>query len=255
MSSVRRRNRERGAPKDAGMGRTKRVVVARFPHHVWTRGNNRRRIFSRSSEYEHYLWLLARARDRYEVAIHGLCLMSNHVHLLVTPPVERALARFMKYVNQRYAQERNQQKDGTGKLFEQGFGSAPVGDGTYLAIVTMYIDANPTRAGMRQGFDYRWSIAPHHLGRPEHSAVPPTLWTPSAWYLSLGATAAARALAYRQLLAQYVEAPTLPAHVEERGLVDNVERLSAERYDLRLRRPDGTSAREPTSCQYRKERV
>lgn len=237
--------------ENPGMKRKKREILPGLPHHVWTRGNNRRRIFSRNRDYQRYLWQLSRGLDRFEVLLHALCLMSNHLHLLITPLTEEALPKFMKFINQRYAQIRNGAMNGSGKLFEQGFDSEPVRDSVYLATATLYIDANPDRAGLRRGgYDYPWSLAPYRLGCPEASSVHRSIWTPTSWYLGLGTDHGTRVRAYREAFANYLRDPVWPAHVVERKLLERVENLSTETYHQRLRRPNGTSARERGSWQY-----
>jgi putative transposase len=233
------------------MKQKKREVLPGLPHHVWTRGNNRRRIFSRRDDYQRYLWQMSVALREFPILVHALCLMSNHLHLLVTPATEDSLWKFMKRINQRYAQIRNHRKNGSGKLFEQGFESEPVKTELYLATATMYIDANPDRAGLRSGaHDYSWSIAPHRLGSPERSGVHPALWTPSVWYLGLGETPTARIEAYRAAFARYLREPVLPEHVAKRRVLERVEQISVDKYEQRLRRPDGSSARESNSWQW-----
>lgn len=233
------------------MKREKREVLPGLPHHVWTRGNNRRRLFSRVGDYQRYLWQISIALKEFEILVHALCLLSNHLHLLATPFTKHALSGFMKRINQRYAQIRNEVRNGSGKLFEQGFESEPVRDELYLATCTLYIDANPDRAGLRHGaYEYPWSMAPHRLGTGDNSRVHPALWTPTPWYLGLGSTPAARAQAYRAAFDAYLREPTLPLHVAKRRVLERIEQLSSEPYGQRLRRPDGTSAREYNSCQY-----
>jgi REP element-mobilizing transposase RayT len=67
------------------MARKPRFPVAGLPMHVIQRGNNRQVCFNDSSDRRRYLADLGESLRRYEVALHAWVLMSNHVHLLVTP--------------------------------------------------------------------------------------------------------------------------------------------------------------------------
>lgn len=210
-----------------------------LPNHLLIRGNNRRRLFSYPHERLTYIRLLERALVRHQCALHAICLMDNHVHLLATPPTIEAASRCMQQVNQRYAQKRNTRRGGSGKLFEQSFESKPVYTAQQLAHTVMYIDANPFRAGIANAESYAWSSLGYHLGDCRAAKVKGDLIEPDAWYLSLGASATARAQQYRQLFGRYLEADSSGAR--------RPEREPNAPYVRRLLRPDGSSAAEPNS--------
>jgi putative transposase len=145
--------------------------------------------------------------------------MPNHAHLLSTPPTKEAASRFVQSFSQRYAKRRNQRRDGSGKLFEHPFDSNPVLDEGYLAMITAYIDLNPVRAGLcAHPGDWKWSTYNLHVGR--RSKLPRKLWTPTNWYLSLGAEA------YAQFVADCRANDPPPETTAE----------------VRVRRPNGTRA-------------
>jgi len=225
------------------MGRKPRLVVPGLPHHVYLRANNRRVLFSSRADRALFLGCLRRALDATGCQLHQITLMTNHVHLIITPPTKKALSDLVKRTNQRYAQLRNEKRKGSGKLFEERFGSKVIFDSAQLRVTTLYNDANAFRAGMTDGpFDHEWSTAPLHAGGQE-GAMLRSLWTPSNWYMQLGPTPEARAQAYRLHMAEYLELD-IDASIDEE-VRDEVD----ERYDLRLRRPDGSSAREGV-CRY-----
>jgi putative transposase len=66
------------------MARLARVVAVDIPHHVTQRGNGRRFILESDSEKLVYLDL-RRQYCTLELLLLGYYLMSNHVHLVVTP--------------------------------------------------------------------------------------------------------------------------------------------------------------------------
>jgi putative transposase len=219
------------------MARTARLVAPGVPHHVYLRGNNRRRLFSTRADRVRWIGCVARALEATSCALHQTTLMTNHVHLIVTPPSKAALAQLMKRSCQRYAQLRNAAKDTSGKLFEERYRSKVIEDEAHLMTVTLYNDANAFRAGLvDDALDHEWSTGPLHAGR-EGSQVA-SLWTPSTWYLRLGATTAARATAYVALMEAYTRAPL---HETCRPIAAQLE-LGA--YARRIERPDGTCARE-----------
>ena len=218
------------------MPREARIVIPGVPHHVILRGNNRRCLFSYDRERVLLLRYLAAALEASHCALHQLTLMENHLHMIVTPPRAESLAVMVKRAAQRYAQVRNAQRGATGKLFEQRFGSIPMRDDAHVMMATLYNDTNAFRAGATVGPDgHAWSTGPLHAGLPG-SRIPRELWTPSTWYLRLGATAELRAAAYREHLAGYLQ-----RRVREG---DGYEEPDVDRYRKRLLRPNRTSARE-----------
>lgn len=211
------------------------------PNHIILRGNNRRRLFSYPRDYQSFLWFFGRANDAMACSVHALCMMTNHVHNLTTPPSVDATSECVKTFAQRYAQLRNEARGGSGKLFEQRFRSKPIADDAHMLAAMLYIEANPIRAGLvTNPADYPWSTYSLHAGF--RSAIPRALWTPSSWYLSLGRTTEQRERAYRELFDDYI-AKGMP---DEEGRWLELSYLD-EPYTRRLLRPNGSRAAEPAS--------
>ncbi len=51
------------------------------------------------------LGVLARAQERFAVEIHAFCVLSNHLHLLLSPGTQRDLSAFMQFVNSNLARK------------------------------------------------------------------------------------------------------------------------------------------------------
>lgn len=179
-------------------------VLPGYPNHLVCRGNNRRRLFTYPRDYHCYLRLLAVASEEFQCHTHALCLMANHVHILMTPPSVEAVSKTMKRLNQRYAQIRNEHYGGSGKLFEQSFYSEPVLSERHQAYCTLYINANPHRAGVRNPLAYPWSTDAIHRGCLQRHGIPKGMIVPDAWYSSLGRTQWERQTAYSRLFSSYL---------------------------------------------------
>ena len=67
------------------MPRKPRMYLAGVPGHVVQRGNNRPACFFTDDDNAFYREVLADACRRYRVGVHAYVLMTNHVHLLLTP--------------------------------------------------------------------------------------------------------------------------------------------------------------------------
>jgi putative transposase len=140
------------------MPRRPRVLLADYPLHIVQRGINREPCFYAEEDYQCYLhWLQEAARD-CGCAIHAYVLMTNHVHLLITPSETGAPARLMQSLGRRYVQYANRFYRRTGSLWEGRFKSSVVQAEDYLLACMRYIELNPVRAGMViDPAQYRWS--------------------------------------------------------------------------------------------------
>jgi putative transposase len=149
------------------MPRIARIVGVGYPHHIVQRGNNRENVFLDRTDYQKYLSFLTRYSKEKEIAILAYCLMENHVHLLVIPQEEEALAKMMQGVALCYTQYFNRKEGRTGRLWECRYQSTVIDGERYLWAVSKYIESNPVRAGIaKRPEDYSYSSAKAHiLGR------------------------------------------------------------------------------------------
>jgi putative transposase len=84
------------------MPRKRRFFLADIPTHVVQRGNNRQAIFFSDNDYRIFLSWLAEAAERWNCAVHAYVLMTNHVHILMTPQDTEGVSRLMQYLGRRY---------------------------------------------------------------------------------------------------------------------------------------------------------
>ena len=70
------------------MPRKPRFNLVGIPQHVIQRGNNREPCFYAEENYQRYLEDLEEAAKKNDCRIHAYVLMTNHVHILVTPMIE-----------------------------------------------------------------------------------------------------------------------------------------------------------------------
>jgi len=91
------------------MPRLPRVQPVGLAQHVIQRGNNRVACFFAEADYLAYLHWLKESSERCRVAVHAYALMTNHVHLLVTPGETGALAAMMQRLGRHYVHYINKQ--------------------------------------------------------------------------------------------------------------------------------------------------
>ncbi|CAM3792296.1 transposase [Rheinheimera salexigens] len=145
------------------MPRSRRICVANIPQHVIQRGNNKQDCFIGAKDYHLYLIKLAECAEQYQVQIHAYVLMTNHVHLLLTPLVDGATSLFMQALGRCYVRYFNIEHKRTGTLWEGRYKACLVESDRYFLAVSRYIELNPVRAGMvANAADYAWSSFMHN---------------------------------------------------------------------------------------------
>ena len=189
------------------MARQRRLIVPDVAVHIIQRGNNRGSCFRQDSDYLLYLANLRHLATRFQCDVHAYCLMTNHVHLLLTPHQPEACAALMKDLGQRYVQYFNGRHGRTGTLWEGRFRSCVAESAAYVLACYRYLELNPVRAGMvEHPSGYLWSSYGVNAGM----RIDPLL-TPHAEFLALSDDVAARHRAYRQLVDDGVDASLLQA--------------------------------------------
>lgn len=177
------------------MPRLPRPVVPDIPLHIIQRGNNRQPCFFGDSDYFVYLDLLKAYAYKAGCRVHAYVLMTNHVHLLITPLSKAAPAAMMKGLGQRHVQYVNRRYSRSGSLWEGRYKSSLIEHEQYLLVCQRYIELNPVRARMvLRPSDYPWSSY-----RTNAHGTVNELITPHGVYMSLAHNEAKRERAYRNL--------------------------------------------------------
>ncbi|TVP90169.1 MAG: transposase [Thioalkalivibrio sp.] len=182
------------------MPRKPRFTLPGVPQHVIQRGNNREPCFLAEQDYRRYLEDLAAAAEKSDCRVHAYVLMTNHVHLLVTPMQEHGIAEMMQALGRRYVQYINKRYRRTGTLWEGRYKASLVDSEAYLLTCMRYIELNPLRAGMvEHAGEYQWSsYGANAQGRPD------PLLSPHPLYTALGSVPADRQHAYRELFRDHM---------------------------------------------------
>ncbi len=130
------------------MGRKSRFNLPGIPQHVIQRGHNRDACFFVNEDYHYYLDNLREAAKKYNCHIHAYVLMTNHVHLLVTPQAAHAISQMMQSLGRRYVRYVNNTYQRSGTLWEGRYKAGLVDSQQYLLACMRYIELNPVRANM-----------------------------------------------------------------------------------------------------------
>ena len=184
------------------MPRHARLDLAHVAQHVVQRGNDRRPCFFHAVDYECYRRELREIALAAGCAVHAYLLMTNHVHLLLTPSDVGQVAHVMQALGRRYVRYVNDRYHRTGTLWEGRYKACLVGSDQYLLRCYRYIERNPLRASMVTApEEYVWSSYRRNALGADDSLI-----LPHADYLALGANDEQRRITYRRFVAEAVTA-------------------------------------------------
>jgi putative transposase len=177
------------------MPRRPRVLLNGVPLHIVQRGHNRAPCFFAEEDYQSYLHWLGEALVKESAQLHSYALMTNHVHLLVTPVDATSISRILMSLGRRYVQYVNRAYRRTGTLWDSRYKSSLVDADTYLLSCMRYIEMNPVRAAMVDDpAHYRWtSYRTNALGQVDE------MITPHPVYSGIARTDEERQSSYRAL--------------------------------------------------------
>ena len=176
------------------MPRRTRMYIPGLPYHIVQRGNNREACFIEPENYLYYLELWKECASRYGVEVHAYCLMTNHIHFLVTPKRSDSISVATRVIGSRYAYYFNKTYKRSGTLWEGRHKSSLVQTDRYFLTCCRYIELNPVVANMvSKPEEYKWSS---YL---VNAWDKPSALTNHIEYLKLGSDAQSRCHAYREL--------------------------------------------------------
>lgn len=128
-------------------------------HHIYQRTMGRFNIFYDLEDYLVYYTIFSIAARQYGVCVVGLCLMIDHIHMLIKTEAKVAMSEFVRQVTSMFAREQNNDVGRKGPLFQARFGSAAKKGAKMVRTAIAYLFNNPVeRALCRKAEEYRWNF-------------------------------------------------------------------------------------------------
>lgn len=222
------------------MPRRPRIHLAGLPLHLVQRGHNRGACFFAEDDYLAYRYWLGEALTTTGCQLHAYVQMTNHVHLLLTPPAADAVAQLLISLGRRYVQYINKTYRRTGTLWDSRYKSSLVQADAYLLLCQRYIELNPVRAAMVDDpAHYRWSsYRANGLGQSD------PLLTPHPVFLELGRAQGDRLNAYRALFGPELDGEAIDdirlaldqgQPLGQSRFLDEIEQMTGQRREVRPR--------------------
>lgn len=189
------------------MPRKSRFILPGVPQHLIHRGHNREPCFYSEGDYVLYLDELHQAAKINQVAIHAYVLMTNHVHLLVTPAQSHGIAHMMQDTGRKFVPYINARYKRSGSLWEGRYKASLIDSERYLFTCMRYIEMNPVRANMvAHPGEYRWSSYSANAGYKPNKVI-----TTHPVYKCLGNDLGQQQMGYRELFSDSLDKAELHA--------------------------------------------
>lgn len=119
---------------------------------------------------------MTQAAEEHDCQVHAYGLMTNHVHIWVSPARIEGLGKMMQMLGRYYIQYFNYNYQRTGTLWEGRYKASLISSEQYLFTCMCYIELNPVRAGMVEDpSEYRWSSYHHNAHGISDSLIQPHL--------------------------------------------------------------------------------
>jgi putative transposase len=208
---------------EGSVPRPPRYPLIGVPQHIIQRGNNRQPTFFAEDDFRFYLQCLKEAATNHHCEIHAYVLMTNHVHLLMTPRRTNAIAKVIQSLGRRYVHYINATYQRSGTLWEGRYKASVIESESYLLMCSGYIELSPVRSKLvADPAAYPWSSYQWHaLGKDD------PLITDHAAYLALGSTDEERHQAYRAFFRDQLDSARLS---EIRESLNQCRVLGSERF-------------------------
>ena len=155
------------------MKNRKRRFIAGEGMHVYQRSVYGQMIFYDLEDYLVFYMIFSVYARHYRVKVLELCIMPNHVHMLLVSDDTESMSAFVRHYTSVFVREYNDDIGRRGPLFHKSFGSAPKKGGKSMRSTIVYIGNNPVEQGLSQAADgYRWNFLAYIKRKLSGQSVP-----------------------------------------------------------------------------------
>ncbi|OIO47204.1 MAG: hypothetical protein AUJ31_00235 [Parcubacteria group bacterium CG1_02_39_15] len=181
------------------MARPLRITTANIPLHVLDRGNNRQIIFRDEEDFIYFLKLLIKYKKEFKFKLYHICLMPNHIHLMIEPIIDGSLPRIMMRLTLAYSSYFNRRYRGVGHVWQGRYKNSIIDKDNYFIWCGLYIELNPLRAALvAKPEDWQFSSYNFYIFGKAHPLIEKVIDIDPYYYQGLGDTPERRQEKYRQ---------------------------------------------------------
>ena len=128
-------------------------------NHVYQRSVNGEIIFYDREDFLMFYMIVSVFARKRNILLLEMCLMYDHVHLLVEAESREAMADFVRDCTSVFVREYNTSIGRNGQLFHKSFGSAPKQGAKKMRSVIVYIGNNPVEKDLcSEAAEYQWNF-------------------------------------------------------------------------------------------------
>ncbi|NUQ61953.1 MAG: FAD-dependent oxidoreductase [Pirellulales bacterium] len=131
------------------MRRPLRPIDDGLIYHVINRGNNRQQVFCTEGDYLAFRRALGDLKQRKPFELHGYCLMSTRIHLVIRP-LACTISRVVQSLLVSHTQRYHRFHGSGGHVWQGRFKSPVVQDDKHLLTLLCYVEVNPLRAKLKE---------------------------------------------------------------------------------------------------------
>lgn len=140
------------------MPRVERGLVDGSCYHILNRGNGKQKIFHKDQDYEAFIELMKKAKERHPIRLLGYCLMPNHFHIVVMCIKSKELSRHMQWLMTSHVRRYHAHYKSSGHVWQGRFKSFIVQKDIHLLTLLRYVERNPVRTGLvKSTKEWGWS--------------------------------------------------------------------------------------------------
>lgn len=143
-------------------------------NHIYQRTLNGYNIFYGREDYLVFYMIFSTSAKRFKVRILQICLMVDHIHILLEADSCKEMADFVRYYTSVFVREYNDSIGREGQMMYKSFGSAPKKGEKKTRSAIVYIGNNPVEKKIcANAEDYRWNFIAYLDNKNPFSTVIP----------------------------------------------------------------------------------
>ena len=142
--------------------RKRRLLEPGAEYHVIAMANRGEFIFKSTEMKQLLLKVFMEAKEKYSFKVRNFCIMSNHIHFIITPEKEENLSKILQWILSVFAIRYNRRLGIFGHVWYDRFKSYILSNFQKLLHTFIYICENPVKAGLVNScWDYSFSGLKH----------------------------------------------------------------------------------------------
>ena len=155
-----------------------RYLPSGHSFHITLRCNSRQFLIAQALRRDVLLAVLTKAKQKVSYRLYAVCLMANHLHLLLRPDDASQLPKLMHWIGWYSAMALNRLSGRCGHFWKARYYATAIAPKDHRRVLNTlrYVHANPMAAGIRKGFYDPYSNYGHY-GRLECDGI--SEWHPS----------------------------------------------------------------------------